>query len=57
MERKKEARRCCNTYHAESLIPSDTRILTHYTVAALMLTIMAFGIPFALAVFKQWGWY
>lgn len=57
MQRKKVERRCCS--NERSVVPSvlDTQIIASDVLLAVSGVALIVGVPFVMAVLKQWGWW
>ena len=57
MTRNKAARSCCS--NSRAIVPStaDAHILAHDVLIAVAGVALIVGIPFVMAVLKQWGWW
>ena len=57
MPTKDSVRTCGNRVRTYSLVPSDQNILTRQMITGCLLALLFVGIPFVMALMKQWGWY
>lgn len=57
MKRNKAARDCCSSPRASVHDLGDTRIIPCDVLLGVLGALMIVGIPFAMALMKQFGWW
>lgn len=57
MTRKKAERRCCSNERSNVHSVGDMRIITSDVLLGAAGALVMIGVPFILAVLKQWGWW
>lgn len=55
MTRNKAERRCCSNERSNVHSVGDIRIITSDVLLAVSGVVLIVGIPFVMAVLKQWG--
>lgn len=57
MTRNKAARSSCSYSRANVLSTADVRSITRDVLIAVAGVVLIVGVPFVMAVLKQWGWW
>lgn len=57
MRENKAERRCCSNERSNVHSVGDIRIITSDVLLAVSGVALIVGIPFVMAVLKQWGWW
>lgn len=57
MKKNKAARHSCNYNRANVPSVLDTQIIASDVLLAVSGVVLIVGIPFIMAVLKQWGWW
>ena len=57
MTRNKAARSCCSNSRAIVPCTADTQIIARDVLLAVAGVALIVGVPFVMAVLKQWGWW
>ena len=55
--KNKAARSCCSNSRANVLSTADVRSITRDILLAVSGVVLIVGVPFVMAVLKQWGWW
>lgn len=57
MRENKAERRCCSNERSNVHSVGDMRIITSDVLLGAAGALVMIGVPFILAVLKQWGWW
>lgn len=57
MKKNKAARSCCSNSRASVPCTADIRIIARDVLLAVSGVVLLVGVPFVLAVLKQFGWW